>query len=98
MNIQQTISDYFSTLPIAKAWLFGSYSRDEAKAHSDIDIIVSFLPDNNISLLGYTHIINDLQRLLCKKVDLAEEGQLLPKVHDSAEYDKILIYERDPKR
>lgn len=94
MGVPQIISDYFSTQPVAKAWLFGSYSRGEATPHSDVDIMVSFLPDSNITLLSYTHIVNDLQRLLHKKVDLTEEGQLLPFAQESAERDKILIYER----
>jgi len=98
MNIQQIISDYCSTQPIAKAWLFGSYSRGEATAHSDVDIMVSFLPDSNITLLSYAHIVNDLQHLLHKKVDLAEEGQLLPFAQESAARDKILIYERNAER
>jgi len=97
MRVQQIISDYFSTQPVAKAWLFGSYSRGEATAHSDVDIMVSFLPNSNVTLLNYTHIVNDLQRLLRKKVDLTEEGQLLPFAQDSAERDKILIYERNAK-
>jgi predicted nucleotidyltransferase len=97
-NIQQILANYFSNQPIEKAWLFGSYSRGENTPHSDVDILVSFTPDSKITLLNYAHIVNDLQRLLRKKVDLVEEGQLLGFATESAEQDKILIYERKNKR
>lgn len=32
---------YFSTQPVLKAWLFGSFSRGEETQDSDVDIIVS---------------------------------------------------------
>lgn len=37
---------------------------------------------------------NDLEELLGRKVDLVSEGTLLPFAQESAEKDKILIYER----
>ena len=40
-------------------------------------------------------IANALQELLYKKIDLVEEGQLKDFAKDSAEQDKILIYERE---
>jgi predicted nucleotidyltransferase len=96
-NIRQVLTNYFLQQPVEKAWLFGSYSRGEARRHSDIDLLVSFTPDNRITLLQYTHMMNDLQKLLGKKVDLVEEGTLLDFAAESAQRDKILIYESAPK-
>jgi predicted nucleotidyltransferase len=97
-NIQQALINYFMSQPIEKAWLFGSYSRGEASRRSDVDILVSFLPDSHVTLLKYAHIMNDLQKLLGKKVDLVEDGTLHDAVATSAHHDKILIYERTTKR
>ncbi|MDR0738434.1 MAG: nucleotidyltransferase domain-containing protein [Prevotellaceae bacterium] len=97
-NIQQTLANYFMGQPIEKAWLFGSYSRGEATRHSDIDILVSFIPDSQVTLLKYAHIVNDLQKLLRKKVDLVENGTLRDFAVNSVQHDKILIYERTAKR
>ena len=93
-NIIPIIQRYFATLPIAKAWLFGSYSRGEELPESDVDIMVSFDKDAKISLFNYAAIICKLEGLLNHKVDLVEEGSLLPFAQQTAEEDKILIYER----
>lgn len=93
-RIIPSIQKYFSTQPINKAWLFGSYSRGDENEQSDIDIIVSFDKDAKISLFKYADIICQLETLLNQKVDLVEEGALLPFAQESANKDKILIYEK----
>lgn len=88
------IRQYFVTQPISKAWLFGSYSRGEETEGSDMDILVSFDKEKKISLFKYAQIICQLEKLLNRKVDLVEDGHLLPFAEQSANNDKILIYER----
>ena len=39
--IIETLRQYFSTQPVLKAWLFGSFSRGEETQDSDVDIIVA---------------------------------------------------------
>mgnify|MGYP003596826463 CR=1 FL=1 len=90
----QKLSSYFANQPIERAWIFGSYARTEENKKSDIDILVSFSKDSKITLFKYSHIINDLQLLTKRKVDLVEEGQLKSFAKESAEHDKILIYEK----
>ena len=41
--IKTTVADYFKTQPVLKAWLFGSFSRNEQRPDSDVDIIVLLL-------------------------------------------------------
>lgn len=94
-SIIPAIQGYFATQPITKAWLFGSYSRGEETVGSDVDILVSFDKDAKISLFKYADIICQLEALLKQKVDLVEEGTLLPFAQRTANEDKILIYERD---
>lgn len=80
--------------PIVKAWLFGSYSRGEETPESDVDILVEYDPDSRISLMTISRIMVALSNAIGKKVDLVEEGRLLPFAQESVEKDKILIYER----
>lgn len=84
--------------PIDRAWVFGSYARNQEKRNSDIDILVNFSEDARITLFKYVHIVNDLRNLTGKKIDLVEEGQLKSFAKQSAEQDKILIYERKTER
>ena len=93
-SIIPSIQGYFATLPITKAWLFGSYSRGEESAESDVDILVVFDKNAKISLFKYADIICQLETILNHKVDLVEEGTLLPFAQETANKDKILIYER----
>ena len=88
------IAEYFKTQPILKAWLFGSYSRGEQREDSDIDILI--LPDKSqhFSLFTLSAMYEDLKELLGCEVDLITEGGLMPFARESANHDKILIYER----
>ena len=89
-----TIRQYFATQPIKKAWLFGSCSRGEERADSDIDILVEYNDSDSISLITISRIITYLSKKLNRKIDLVEEGCLLPFARMSVEQDKQLIYER----
>ena len=93
-RIIPAIQGYFATLPITKAWLFGSYARGEESAESDVDILVAFDKGSKISLLKYASIVCKLEEILKHKVDLVEEGSLLPFAQETANKDKVLIYER----
>lgn len=89
-----TISEYFKTKPVSKAWIFGSFARGEEREDSDVDILVSITPGEKFSLLDHAKWIYELEDLLLRTVDLVKEGTLLPFAQDSANHDKILIYER----
>ena len=39
-QLVKQISDYFSTQPVLKAWVFGSFARNEESAESDVDLMV----------------------------------------------------------
>ena len=96
LKMIQLIAEYFKTQPVLKAWLFGSYARGEQHPDSDVDILVVFdqKTGKGVSLLKHIGIALDLEDLLGKKVDLVTDGTLLPFVRESAEKDKVLIYER----
>lgn len=93
-NIIDIICQYFSRKPIEKAWVFGSFSRGEQRPDSDIDILITFVPNTKMGL-QFFGMIDDLEKLLNRSVDLVVEGDLLPFVAKSANRDKKLIYERN---
>ena len=91
--IIEALRHYFSTQPVLKAWLFGSFSRGEETKDSDVDFMVSLDKSKPIGL-KFFGMWNDLEELLGRKVDLVSEGTLLPFAQESVERDKILVYER----
>ena len=91
--IKDTVSGYFKSQPVLKAWLFGSFSREEQTPDSDVDILVLLVKSHPIGL-KFFGMWTDLEELLGRKVDLVSEGTLLPFAKQSADKDKILIYER----
>ena len=98
MNITMidNIRQYFTTQPVKKAWLFGSFSRGEETAESDVDILVEFdRTGKPVTLLTYARIWRELEERLGRSVDLFEEGTLKPYAVESANHDKQLIYERE---
>ena len=89
-----TITEYFKTKPVLKAWLFGSFARGEATPDSDVDILVEFDHSSPIGLFAYARMWRELEERLGRQVDLVEEGTLLPFAVESANRDKKLFYER----
>ena len=93
-TMTQLIADYFKTQPVLKAWLFGSFSRGEQTADSDVDILVIYDRKQRIGLFKISEMQLVLEDLLGRKVDLVDESTLFPWVVDNINQDKELIYER----
>lgn len=55
---------------IAELALFGSVLRDDFAAESDVDVLVSFLPDAEWSLLDHQAMEEELAGIVGHKVDL----------------------------
>ena len=91
----EPIRDYLKTQPVKKAWLFGSFSRGEERPESDIDLLVQYDREKSpVGLFTIVRIQQQLQDILGRSIDLVEEGTLKTFACESANHDKILIYER----
>lgn len=93
-TMKKKIANYFKTQPVVKAWLFGSFARGEETPESDVDILVEYDHNARISLLTISHMMGELEKSTGRRVDLIEEGCLMPFAVESANRDKQLIYER----
>ena len=89
----EAIKKYFKTRPVLKAYLFGSYVRNEADSQSDIDILVDLDYSQRIGL-QFFQMQSDLEKLLSNKVDLVSSNGLSPYIKPFIENEKILIYAR----
>jgi predicted nucleotidyltransferase len=89
---KEIIKKYFAGKPIKKAFVFGSYARNEANELSDLDILVE-LDNNNPVGMQFFRYKNELEKLLHLKIDLVLSDGLSPLVEELIEKDKLLIYE-----
>jgi len=89
----EEIREYFSGQPVVKAFVFGSYSRDEADADSDVDILVDLDYSHHIGL-GFVQMKFDLEDKLNKKVDLVTVDGMSRHIKPFIDKDKLSIYEK----
>jgi uncharacterized protein len=93
-NIITKLTKYFIAQPVYKVYLFGSYSRGDAKRNSDIDLLVVLDYSQIITGLEFFEMWTALEKLTRKKVDLVTENSLSIYVREYVENDKILLYEK----
>lgn len=84
---------FFRGKPVKKAYVFGSYARDEADEGSDLDILLELDYTQHIGL-GFVRMKLDLEEMLNKKVDLVSERAILQPLDSCIDKDKIVVYER----
>ena len=88
------IQNYFTTQPVVKAWIFGSFARGEADDQSDIDILVTLDKNAHIGLMGFAAMSVDLEGMLNRPVDIVVDDCVKSFARESVDADKQLIYER----
>ena len=67
------IRDFCKRWKIIELSLFGSVLRDDFRADSDVDVLVTFAPNESWSLLDLIAMRDELKMLFGREVDLAEE-------------------------
>jgi hypothetical protein len=72
----ETLAHLCQQHQIIELALFGSVLRDDFRSDSDIDILVTFVPDARISLLDLVEIQAQLSELFNRSVDLIEKSTI----------------------
>ena len=86
------LAGFFKNQPVKRAYLFGSFARDENTSESDLDILVEMEPGTG--LFKFISIQNQLQLVLKIQIDLVSANGLSPKIKPYIDAEKILIYEK----
>jgi len=87
------IKDIISTYPeIIKAWIYGSFARNEDKPGSDIDIAVK--SDHGFSYFDLAGLQYHVEEELKRKVDIGFIDSFKPRILANVKQDLIQIYER----
>ena len=74
---------------IAGLRVFGSMSRNDARAHSDVDLLVTLLPGTSALALG--GLLLDAQELLGRRVDVVTEASLHPALRERVLADAVTL-------
>jgi predicted nucleotidyltransferase len=78
-------------LGVERLYLFGSVSRDEAGAHSDIDLFFDF-DDPKFSLIELISVQNHLSDLLQNPADVMTRGSLHPALRAGIEQSAVQVF------
>lgn len=89
---KQLLQRFFASKPVKRAYLFGSYARNEAAHNSDIDLLVELDYSKRIGF-AFIQMQLDLEALLRRKVDLVSDDALSKYLKPYIDKEKILIYE-----
>jgi predicted nucleotidyltransferase len=85
------INTYFKSKPVLKAYLFGSYVRNEANENSDLDLLVELDYSEKIGF-QFVQMKFDLEHLLNIKVDLVSSNAISKYIKPIIDSEKTLIY------
>lgn len=88
-EIQSITKPIFEKYNIKKAYLFGSYAREEAKSNSDVDIMIIKENSNIITLLNLADFEEELEKALNKKVDVIIEETYTQEIMSENKYGKL---------
>ncbi|MBL8097952.1 MAG: nucleotidyltransferase family protein [Anaerolineales bacterium] len=73
---RKKIAEFSRRWKVTEFSLFGSVLRDDFRADSDIDVLVTFAPDAEISLFDLVQMKLDLEKIFKRKVDVIEKDAL----------------------
>ena len=99
-QIKSITKPIFEKYNIKKAYLFGSYAREEAKTDSDIDIMIVKENSKIITLLNLVEFEEELKQVLNKEVDVVIEETYTKELMNENKYGKLakeLFYEQVQK-
>ena len=93
VDSKDSLIRFFAGKPVKKAYVFGSYARNEENAGSDIDLLVELDHSQPIGMRFFSYQ-QELEKLLNMKVDLVSQEGLSKYIRPIIDKEKILIYER----
>lgn len=73
----EQVADFCRRHEIVELALFGSAARGEMRPESDVDVMVTFVPDAHWDLYDYAEMQRELELIFGRPVDLVEKGTIV---------------------
>jgi len=77
---------------VARAAVFGSVARGEARADSDVDVLVEIEPRANLGVWEYAALKRYIGEIFPGRVDVADLAQLRPRIRHAVEGDAVYAF------
>ncbi len=93
-KVSRKIQRYFQLQNmVSKAWIFGSFAREENTLTSDIDILIDVPSEKKFTLFDIAEVQEQLQKIVNKKVDVVMLNGIRPEIKELIKIEMQLIYE-----
>lgn len=94
-QVIKQVKEYFRNQnKVKKAWLFGSFAREDHDIDSDVDILVHVPDKKSFSLFDIAEIKYQLEKLIPFKVDVVMQSAVNPEILKRITPEMVLIYEK----
>lgn len=94
-SISEIAVPIFARYPaIEKAWVFGSFARQDQGPESDVDISLLIDSGKQFSLFDLSHLGIDLEDAFQKECDIVTGKVKYKCIQQAIERERVLIYER----
>jgi predicted nucleotidyltransferase len=90
---QEKLTSLCQQYQVKELCLFGSRARGDNRPDSDLDILVDFLPNSQLGLIGFAGMQRELAELFGHKVDLVPKLGLKPIIRDEVLPEAKSFYE-----
>jgi len=88
----ETLADFCRRWKITRLEIFGSALREDFGPKSDIDLLVEFAPEAEISLLDWAKCQREMAALFHRRVDLVPRDCLKPLIRDAVLASAKVLY------
>lgn len=89
-DIKKKIIPILKRHAVKKASIFGSFARGEAKARSDVDLLIEYKTDNK-SLFDLVNLKAELEEILGRKVDIVTYNSIYWRLRDQILSEQVMI-------
>jgi predicted nucleotidyltransferase len=73
---QKRIAEFCRKWRVKELSIFGSALRDDFRPDSDVDVLVELQPNHGLSLYDWVDMIEELQTIFGRRVELVAKGGL----------------------
>lgn len=88
-NLRNELLPIFQKYGATNVRVFGSFARKEIQEDSDIDFLVNL--DDNRSAFDLVHLIDELENLLKRKIDIGDEEAIHPYIKQQVLEEAVLL-------